>query len=334
MIIEPSIVAPGPVAPSVISPGGDSVVLYQSSWDVIAPIMYDETYYWAPACGRLSNYQGWFLRITSTQHVYCTIGGFGADPGLAVTELASSTGTAVDLTDGNTATQAAADIAAGVGALSNWGGTDSSGATLELDGPGEAVQSAEDWDDRGNDPIGTDERNGLLGMDTHRYDAGSGMVNGPLNTLCTSQHMTVPSGGTRRVYALQVYIGAGWSSSSAERAHWSLYSGTSTTTPVTGSALLYDFGQELTTFSAAGRHTLWVDADTLVEVGTGSQSMERAPRRHTACATLVATASSATGPNRTLLRARRPCLPTRPLRRHQLTPAQLLPGTREYFRLG
>jgi hypothetical protein len=237
---------------------------------MLAPVIYDPNYYWAAAAGRLSNYQGWYLRIEAARHVYCTIDGFGADPGLAVPELAGSTGAAVALTGGQSASAAATTIAAAIALLPNWGGTSSTGPTLELDGPAAAAQSVDDWDARGNDNISVDERNGLLGMDTHRYDAGSGMVNGPLNTLCVSQHMTVPAGGTRRVFGLQVYIGA-WSAASAERAHWALYVGTSTTNPVTGSALLYDFGQELASFSANGWHTLWVDEDTLVEIDAADE---------------------------------------------------------------
>jgi len=245
------------------------VELVQSSWTMRAPVVYD--WYWALGSGRLGNYQGWYHRLGTTRHVYCLVDGNGADPGLAVAELAGSTGTAVNLTSGMTAPQAATAIAAGVAALPNWGATTSDGPDIDYSGPGVVAESAADWDDRGNAAVDTDERNGLLGMHTHRYDSGSGMVDGPLNGICTTQHMTVPAGDTRRIYALQIYIGAGWSATDAERAHWALYSGTSTTTPITGSTLLYDFGQELATFSSDGWHTLWVDADTLLEVDAGDE---------------------------------------------------------------
>jgi len=266
-MVDPTTVAPITVGPATVMPitiGGGAVELFTSSWTVRAPVIYD--WYWALGAGRLTNYQGWYHRLGTTRYVYVTIDGNGADPGLAVAELSGSTGTAVDLTSGDTAAQAATAIAAGVAALPNWGLTASDGADVNYSGPGVVAESAADWDDRGNATVDTDERNGMLGMHTHRYDSGSGMVDGPLNGICTTQHMTVPAGDTRRIYALQIYIGAGWSATDAERAHWALYSGTSTTTPITGSTLLYDFGQELATFGADGWHTLWVDADTLLEV--------------------------------------------------------------------
>ncbi len=279
MIVASALVAsalihatPALVAPRLVNePTTPSV---ESTITMIAPRLYPETYYWAQAAGRLFNYQGAYATGTS-RYFYFTVGGNGPDPGLAVTELSGRTGTAVDLTNGNTATQAATAAASAISAVSGWSAT-SLGAVVTVTGP-EALAAADaDWDDRGNSTVATDERNGILGMDTHRYDSGSGMVNGPLNTggggICVSQHMTVPSGGVRRVYALRVYIGAGWSSASAERARWHLSRNTSNTTPSgNSSALLYDFGQELTTFSADGWHTLWVDSDTLVTIDTGDE---------------------------------------------------------------
>lgn len=257
------------------SVSGTARALVDSDFAMLPPIEYDPQYYWAPAAGRLSNYQGSRLLMGTTDYVWWTIDGNGADPGLAASELSGRTGHVVDVSDGDTAASVATDTVTVISAIAGWELTTSTSGTVNFNGPAAVTLSGDDWDDRGNDPIATDERNGLLGSDVHRYASGSGMVDGALNTgsggICTSQHMTVPSGGTRRVYALQIYIGTGWSSTAAERAHWALYSGTSSTTPITGSALVYDFGQELTTFSASGWHTLWVDADTLVEIDVADE---------------------------------------------------------------
>jgi hypothetical protein len=222
--------------------------------------LYDPNYYWGGAEGRVGNYIGAYLLLGSRDYVWFTIDGNGTDPGLSVASLSGRSGRVVALTDAMSATAVAAATATVISAVQGWTASNVAGA-LTCRGPGSVTT-----------PLGWDARGGgeMLGMRVSRA-GGFGGTSATMASRFLGQHLTAPAYATR-LTAVEIFINGTANVAASERTHFALYAGSSSVTPVTGSALIVDLGQIPTSIVANAWTRLWVPSTVAVALAA-SQSL-------------------------------------------------------------